>query len=61
MNRTTLANGNTSIEEFAASARRAIGSVVDLPMNAFGSVAKLFVVVGVQVNGNMVAYELAAK
>lgn len=60
MNRIILANGNTQIEDFAASARRAIGEVVELPMNAWGSTVKRFVVISVVVCGDIVTYELAA-
>lgn len=60
MNRTILSNGNTQIEDFAASARRAIGEIVELPMNAWGSTVKRFVVTSVTVRGAIVTYELAA-
>lgn len=61
MNRTILANGNTQIEDFAASScPMKVGDAMELPMNAWGSVMKRFNVVAVRPAGVMVVYELAA-
>lgn len=61
MNRTLLANGNTQIEDFAASSCRAqVGDAMELPMNAWGSVVKRFTVVAAREVGVLVVYELAA-
>ena len=60
LNRKTLTNGNTQVEDFAACRRMPIGEAVELPMNAFGSVMKRFTVIAATVFGDMVAYELAA-
>ena len=58
MNRTTIENGNTLVEDFAAAARMSIGDAVELPMNAYGSVVKRFTVKRVEVTGTIVQYEL---
>lgn len=60
INRTTLSNGNTQVEDFAASSCRAtVGDAMELPMNAWGSVVVRFVVVAAREVGAMIHYELS--
>ena len=60
INRTLIANGNTTFNNFAAcSGNMNIGEIIDLPMNCWGSVVNVFEIVSkiIEADGVYIHYE----